>query len=596
MLKRFFAFLLAAATAAGVLAAFFFVGAGLSGRAEVREAVRSPEARDGHAASPPVRAAFFMEREFYDEAYGEVPSGCPTGATGAIVNHHLLAKSFIADAISCLSASTKTVVLLGPNHFAVGSGPILASGAVWKTPYGDLTPDVGLLAALSVRGPVKTDEEPFAKEHGIGNLVAFIRRSLPQAKIVPMIFKDAATDREIDALAAALADALPKDAAVIASLDFSHELTPAAARHDDAKSLAVIESGDLGRLHPTDVDSEPTLRLMLALMKARGTARFSLRQRSNSAELLGRDLDDATSYLTGLFVPGEPERPKGMTFLALGDVMTDRGVAVAIGRHGLPWLLEPVRRLLRGSDATIANFEGTVSVRKDNATVDLYGMRFVSDATVLPKLRAAGFTHFSLANNHSRDSGHPGETTSLLAANGLTPFGEGAAATSDSAIIGRGGMRIALVGYDDFGGRGQSVAIKEIKRLRAESDAVVVMAHWGIEYSQSPSSRQRELAHAFVDAGADVVLGSHPHVIQPIEIYRDRAIFYSLGNFLFDQVPPETHESLAVGVRITPEEVGFSLLPLQSKAIRVSLSPRDGRAIILEKLGYPSGEFTLPRL
>ena len=77
--------------------------------------------------------------------------------------------------------------------------------------------------------------------------------------------------------------------------------------------------------------------------------------------------------------------------------------------------------------------------------------------------------------------------------------------------------------------------VEEIEKVKNKSDFVVVYTHWGLEYHLRESESQKNLAHMFVDAGADVIIGSHPHVVQPIEIYKEKVIFYSLGNLVFDQ-------------------------------------------------------------
>ena len=81
-------------------------------------------------------------------------------------------------------------------------------------------------------------------------------------------------------------------------------------------------------------------------------------------------------------------------------------------------------------------------------------------------------------------------------------------------------------------------------RSRADADLVIVCPHWGVEYAVKPSREQVDLAHQMIDAGADIIVGSHPHVVQPVEKYHDRWIAYSLGNFIFDQKSPNTHRGL----------------------------------------------------
>ncbi|HFC36337.1 MAG TPA: hypothetical protein ENJ49_01525, partial [Candidatus Moranbacteria bacterium] len=97
----------------------------------------------------------------------------------------------------------------------------------------------------------------------------------------------------------------------------------------------------------------------------------------------------------------------------------------------------------------------------------------------------------------------------------------------------------------------------------AKSDFIVVYSHWGREYKLVNSERQQKLAHQFIDAGADLIIGAHPHVVQPIEIYKNKAIFYSLGNFVFDQYFSDNVRSiLGVGVLLENKKIKFTLIPL----------------------------------
>ena len=99
--------------------------------------------------------------------------------------------------------------------------------------------------------------------------------------------------------------------------------------------------------------------------------------------------------------------------------------------------------------------------------------------------------------------------------------------------------------------------------------------HWGFEYDTKPSSRQREIAHKLVDSGADVVIGHHPHVVQPIEIYKGKAIFYSLGNFIFDQNTKETKRGFGVGTVYRDGRMEYYLFPYTIKSFQPTTMPHD---------------------
>ncbi|KAF5064283.1 Capsule biosynthesis protein CapA [anaerobic digester metagenome] len=89
-----------------------------------------------------------------------------------------------------------------------------------------------------------------------------------------------------------------------------------------------------------------------------------------------------------------------------------------------------------------------------------------------------------------------------------------------------------------------------VKEARKNADLVIVHSHWGIEYDSSPNPRQKEIGRALVNAGADIVVGHHSHTLQPVEIYKGKVIFYSLGNFVFDQGWSKTKDSVVAQFKI----------------------------------------------
>jgi len=114
---------------------------------------------------------------------------------------------------------------------------------------------------------------------------------------------------------------------------------------------------------------------------------------------------------------------------------------------------------------------------------------------------------------------------------------------------------MTLVSYNQFSdlpeGVEQQSTIEEIQKARQYSDIVVVFSHWGTEYNLGVDDSTRDIAHSFIDAGADLIIGSHPHVIEPIEIYKEKRIYYSLGNFIFDQYFSEdVRNGMGVEVKI----------------------------------------------
>lgn len=266
----------------------------------------------------------------------------------------------------------------------------------------------------------------------------------------------------------------------------------------------------------------------------------------------------------------------------VGDVMLaeTEGTGQLAARGGDP--LGMVRALLAGADLRVANFESSAGTRGKADPEKPYSFRTARSA--LPGF-ASVFEAASLANNHSADFGREDlvETAAALRAAGSVPFGAGRdpAEAHGAAFFERGGLRIALLGYLDFFPRWFTVApgmpgaawldedqaALDIARARAAgADVVVVVPHWGSEHAPRAHARQRRLARALLDAGADAVIGGHPHVVQDYEVYKGRPIVYSLGNFVFDGYDDEVN---LIGWALFVELDGQGVAALSTRVVRM---------------------------
>lgn len=235
--------------------------------------------------------------------------------------------------------------------------------------------------------------------------------------------------------------------------------------------------------------------------------------------------------------------PETISIFHVGDMMFDRGVRAAMEQGALPLSTIPDAE----ADFFIGNLEGPVTTHT-TCQEKAYSFRF--DPTLPSMLRAAGVDAVTIANNHSYDCYRQGfeDTKKYLAEAGMLSFG--AFRSADSVTITRiHGMRVALIGVDTTI---SALPVHEyeslVRSLASTTDLQIVSIHWGNEYELVESEAQRILAHAFVDAGADAVFGHHPHVVQPIELYNGTPIFYSLGNYIFDQTEPDTKRGIGVTV------------------------------------------------
>jgi poly-gamma-glutamate synthesis protein (capsule biosynthesis protein) len=258
------------------------------------------------------------------------------------------------------------------------------------------------------------------------------------------------------------------------------------------------------------------------------------------------------------------QRP--VTILAFGDMMLDRTVRDAITAHGAYYPFERIAPLLLGHDIVVANAEGPFTNHKSISAVDHSQLVFTFDPSSLPMLKSLGFTMFSQANNHALNFGWDGlhESQAAITNAGIGVFGDPENADPGPVYQTVRGETVAFVGYDQFSSSGGSASstLAAIRIAKQNSTFVIVYAHWGEEYNLGTTQLQANLAHAFIDAGADAVLGSHPHVVEPIELYAGKFILYSMGNFVFDQDwDDNVSHGLAVDISLTDTQASYRLVP-----------------------------------
>lgn len=265
-----------------------------------------------------------------------------------------------------------------------------------------------------------------------------------------------------------------------------------------------------------------------------------------------------TSPLATIFKPA----PK-VTMVVVGDIMLDRNVRNKIDAIGFDAFFAGVKDLLSNADITVGNLEGPfTSYPSKTASLKSKELTFTFDPALAPKLAEIGFDILGLANNHTLNFGKEGmETTKEHIRNAdMYYYGDPNNRDSLSIVLERNGIVIGLVGFHEFHYMNFDKVLAEVERIRPQVDFLIVSPHWGPEYEPTPTEKMRELAYAWINAGADAVIGAHPHVIGDIEDYKEKKIFYSLGNFVFDQYfSKETSEGLAV--KMVLEKEGDIIIP-----------------------------------
>jgi poly-gamma-glutamate capsule biosynthesis protein CapA/YwtB (metallophosphatase superfamily) len=274
---------------------------------------------------------------------------------------------------------------------------------------------------------------------------------------------------------------------------------------------------------------------------------------------------EATLPSVTVSVESSPSVEASLTLLAVGDLMAHIAQLKAARRGNSYSFVEAFARVaptISAADLAVGNLETTLSNRSYSGYPGFKTPRQYADA-----LKGAGFDVLSTANNHSLDGGARGVryTTSYLDLIGIRHFGTN---NPSPIIVERNGIKIAFASYTYATNGIRSpfaAAVNRLKlsRIRADIqavkpnvDAVVVFMHWGSEYRTSVESSTRSQGRYIIDSGADLVLGSHPHVIRPVEKYNGHYIVYSMGNFVSGMSRSLTDLGTMVTVKMTKEDTG----------------------------------------
>ena len=508
-------------------------------------------------------------------------SAAPSPFLQVILPHHLVAiaqmRSLLADVRTRITP--QRIVIVSPNHFGAGHGAV----QVFAAPYAvrsDTHFPMDTAAVRALPQDIVRTTRPFTREHGMFNLLPLLHTTFPDAQFVALMVRPGATANDVATLARALRSLRDVPTLVVYSVDFVHNGDIGTAdikNHVMAQRLSQDRVDDVDRW---DVDCPACLRVATAVARANG-ARFVLATHSSAAAILHQPLPgENTSYILGTFTAQQQAKQSDVAVaLFTGDIMLDRSMRALSDAHGgAGALIVPVARLFRGADVVVGNVEGVVSdapsvsvaAAHNTAARDHYRFRFpaarvraVADALRAPLIVFDG-------NNHILDFGAAAaaQSRAALAAVGIPVFGDVRTQDAATQVLRRtlGGRAVSFVSFNAFLGHGFESARDAVAHEAAAGRDVVVFTHWGSEYARTADATLRAWAHAFIDAGARLVVGTHPHVLQPVEVYKGGVIFYSLGNFLFDQFfSADVRERPVVLCAWSDAETRCALTPLVHK-------------------------------
>lgn len=277
---------------------------------------------------------------------------------------------------------------------------------------------------------------------------------------------------------------------------------------------------------------------------------------AGAAEVLTHDPSAAVPIVT-------PPPSQAYRILFIGDMFFDRYIRKLATRHGDDHLFSCVDDLLKSADMVVGNLEGPITDNDSRSIGTVVGSPnnyvFTFPTTTAQLLARHNIRIVDLGNNHITNFGREGmlDTRKYLDAAGVGHFG---GVGGDEPVYRRGGL--SFVSYNQFGGNSPELVATTIANEKTSGQTVIVFAHWGEEYVPSPGYL-RGVAELFVQSGADAIFGAHPHVVIPAEWINGVPVYYSLGNFLFDQYfDMDVREGLAVLATIDGDSITTTDYPV----------------------------------
>lgn len=537
------------------------------------------------AVCPSVRAADPFPALYPDPAlftaalarYAKPP--LPQRVTGLTVPHHLLAMDLLAGAFSRLREKDyRRIVILCPDHYTRSQTPFAVAGRDFATCLGPVAVDTETVAAL-LACPLVTVSNLFSQEHGVHALTPFLARLFPRARLVAVAIRKTATPAQWDRLAEALVPLLDDKTLLVQSTDFSHYLTPAQAAAKDQETLRRLADSDpaglVGLNQPGHVDCRGALYLQRRLQQAVYRATPTTVANRNSQAYAREPVTKSTSYMVQYYSPDPVLLPGPDRLVFAGDTFFGRFMAQVLARPGKRRELVRLVREATGGAPLVVNLEGVLA-RHCPPKPGPFTLCMPRE-TSLALLRDLHVVAVGLANNHARDLG----PTALARLNrDLTKAG--ITVIPDGAVRRVGPLRLAaLTDVDNADPRRRDLlgtaAIARLARC-AGKKPFCVLVHWGSEFAPGPGDRERAIARALGHAGANLLIGAHPHRAFGLSCTAAACQAWSLGNFLFDQSRPEADGAL-LEVRFFPQGTSaLRLLPIGNLYRRLRASPADREA------------------
>ncbi|MFH1284068.1 MAG: AmmeMemoRadiSam system protein B, partial [Candidatus Peregrinibacteria bacterium] len=419
---------------------------------------------------------FNYDKGYYERVFATVKNSVPyvSDVTAMLLPASFYEAENIAEAFVRLKATQKVdnFIIIGENHSRRGRYEISCSRYGYKTPYGELEPNIDIIDKL---------ELPFSywsfwNEYSVGIFSAFIKRTFPEAKIVPIVIKDFEAENGLADLAETLAAIPPEKTVLIVSSDFAKGITYRTAEFHDELSRDVMENFDGSGISQMDVDSRPGMSVLFKYLEL-----FD----GKKADIQSHDVSDGNSYFVTTFHDGNAvSSDRDLSIMAFGDIMLGRYVRVLMDQYGKDYIFEKIKgdegRFFDGADVVFGNLEGPID---GQGTKGGTSMVFSFNEDVAPFLKNSGFTLVSIANNHSLDQGAAGRDSTIAALdkNGIGWCGNPSNADPSGVYYGKAGDKTyAFLCFQDVTNKlDDEAAVSLIKSVRPNVDFLIVSIHWG---------------------------------------------------------------------------------------------------------------------
>jgi len=511
--------------------------------------------------SPEVYASFFDTAKIYDIE----------DMRGGIIPRDITAGNMIASFFATLrKLDPSMIVFVSATTTTSTDAQLFSYIKHYETVDAKMISHEPLIKTLRDKSLIHVIEDDSA----IYPFVPFFAHYVPHKMVLPLLIPMDISVEQMDILITELRELLPDDSAIIMTMNASQNLPYYVANFHDELNMHILSTMDMTRINDMEIDNPYALQFTMKLLQTFHAEHTVQLEHENSAVLDDTMVSPtSTGYITAYIARGVANRTRMASMLNVGDIMLDRNVAQKIAVFGTDYILEKLAgselRFFHGVDIVAGNLEGPFANYRRDTTKSI-AFRF--DPALLSMLKKYNFSLFTLANNHTLDMSRQSfaESKAHLAKAGFDYYGDQFNLTNESLLTKEiGAMKFAYIGINDTH---DSVTIDDMVALvqSAENnhDHTIVNIHWGQEYAELRSNaRQQNIAHRLIDAGADLIIGHHPHVIQEMEIYNNRPIFYSLGNFVFDQYfSTPTQQTLAVGtVFHDTDSISLYIIPIESQ-------------------------------